>query len=108
MTTTPTPAQILATPMAQPNDAHAATIGDYLTTLLTLLWVKREDFDGKRPFGYSGWDADLYIALVRAGHIDGRLDEDGYLEILEIEEEDRGTCLITAAVRAALGAAVTA
>lgn len=46
---------ILDTPM-QENDADAATIRDYLKALLLRLWEQGEGFDGKRPFGNSGWN----------------------------------------------------
>lgn len=62
----------------QPNDAKAKTVRDYLKALLSNLWRKEESFSGKRPFGNSGWQHDVYAALVRAGAIKGALDEDGY------------------------------
>lgn len=79
MTDVPTPQQILALPM-QENDAGAATIRDYLIALLAMLWDEKEGFNGKRPFGNSDWDGHLVIALVRAGLVDGEIDEDGYLD----------------------------
>lgn len=77
--------QILATPMRQPNDADAQTIGDYLIGLLRDVWLKEADFDGKRPYGNSGWSAELEIALIDAGYVDGVIDEDGYLESVDSE-----------------------
>ena len=61
---------ILDIPM-QPNDADAETIRDYLKALLTAVWEEQEGFSGKRPFGNSGWDRDIYLALVCAGAIAG-------------------------------------
>lgn len=78
MIVTLTPQQILALPMGE-NDANAATIRDYLITLLTTLWDEKDGFDGKRPFGNSDWDGDLVVALIQAGAIEGELDEDGYI-----------------------------
>lgn len=72
--------QVLNTPMdPAENDAGASTIREYLVKLLAELWREQEGFSGKRPFGNSSWDGDLYIALIRAGLIHGGFDEDGYL-----------------------------
>lgn len=43
------------------------TIREYLIALLATLWVEKDGFSGKRPFGNSGWHWDLYDALGRAG-----------------------------------------
>lgn len=56
------------------------TIKQYLFNLLTTLWREGESFSGKRPFGNSGWEYDLYHPLVEAGLIKGRIDSDGYLD----------------------------
>lgn len=93
--TTPTPQQILDLPLP-PNDASAATVRDYLIELLATLWREADLFSGKRPFGYSGWPYEVYPALVTAGYITGRLDEDGHVEDCDIVTADR---LIDAAIR---------
>jgi hypothetical protein len=49
------------------NDAGASTIGEYLGTLLLTLWQEGESFNGKRPFGNSGWEYDVYRGLIKAG-----------------------------------------
>lgn len=46
------------------NDAYAETIRDYLKRLLVLVWEEGDCFDGKRPFGNSGWDHDIYSTLI--------------------------------------------
>lgn len=56
------------------------TIKEYLILLLRTLWREGEGFSGKRPFGNSGWDYDLYIALIKAGYVEGTFDEDGFIE----------------------------
>ena len=56
------------------------TIKGYLKELLTALWCEGESFSGKRPFGNSGWEFDLYKPLVACGAVEGAVDEDGYLE----------------------------
>lgn len=53
-----TPQQVLDLPMDD-NDAGAKTIREYLVSLVEMLWVEGEGFSGKRPFGNSGWEAEL-------------------------------------------------
>jgi len=60
------------------------TVRDYLHKLLTRVWQLDEDFNGKRPFGNSGWDFDIYAPLIKAGFIAGEVDEHG-----DIGEFDR-------------------
>lgn len=64
------------------------TIRDYLCELLTTLWEEKEGFNGKRPFGDSGWEYDLYKPLIKAGVLDGRIDEDDYIEYINEEQAD--------------------
>ena len=61
------------------NDAGAATVRDYLLRLLSDVWREGESFDGKRPFGNSGWHDEVYRPLISAGLISGTFDEDGYI-----------------------------
>lgn len=69
---------VLKLPM-QENDAGAATVGDYLRSLLRTLWSEGESFSGKRPFGNSNWEDELYNALFVGGFVGGFV-EDGYAE----------------------------
>jgi len=69
---------ILDLPMSR-NDARATNIGEYLRALLATLWDEGESFSGKRPFGNSGWDYDLYKPLIVAGLVTGSLDEGGHI-----------------------------
>lgn len=92
----PTSAALLDTPMGS-NGADAATIRDYLIKLLADVWEYGESFDGRRPFGNSGWEWELYGALIKAGHLTGRFDRDGDLEDVDVEAGDE---LIAAAIRA--------
>jgi len=87
--------QILNTPM-QDNDAGAKTIGDYLIALLATIWKEEDCFSGKRPFGNSDWTYDIYAALVRANLLDGRFDEEGFLEDYN---EKRGKIMIAEAIQ---------
>ena len=45
---------------------------------MTTLWEKGEGFSGKRPFGNSGWEYDIYRPLISGGFIPGKLDGEGY------------------------------
>lgn len=78
---------ILALPMGE-NDADAATIGQYIMILGEMLFEERDDFSGKRPFGNSGWIYGVYEALVAGNALEGRLDEDGYLEDVDNDAAD--------------------
>ena len=69
------------------------TVRDYLYELLANVWTQNEQFNGKRPFGDSGWKDDLYGPLVRAGFIAGTVDEstvdDNYGGDYDVMNEDR-------------------
>lgn len=87
---------ILDVPMKR-NDAKAKTVRDYLKRLLSTVWVEDEGFDGKRPFGNSGWKYDVYAALIKAGVIDGKLDPGGCVEDVDDHKADK---LILEAIKA--------
>ena len=70
------PIEVLLCPMQQ-NDAHAATVGQYLIALSRRVWVENEGFSGKHPFGNSGWDYEVFEALGAAGYIDVDRDKWG-------------------------------
>lgn len=91
------PAQVLDLPLAQPNDADATTIRDYLLKLLEGVWKEGEGFNGKRPFGNSSWESDLHKPLIAAGLVPGHIDEDGYIEDVD---DDRADAIIAAAIGA--------
>lgn len=81
--------------MPEDNDAGASTIRYYLIKLLSALWEQGEGFSAKRPFGGSGWVLDIGRALIKAGYVDGKLDDDGYVEEVNDEQVDE---LITSAI----------
>lgn len=89
---------VLAVPLPADNDAGAATIHDYLIKLLMMVWEEGECFDGKRPFGNSSWEYDLYGALARAHMITVTWDEWGGIDRFTLEEEDLAIRLIRAAI----------
>lgn len=98
-TTEPTGPEILAVPLP-PNDAGAATVRDYLVKLVAEVWREDECFDGKRPFGNSGWQHEVYIGLAKAGLIESTPNKWEELEY----DDAAGDVLIQRAI-AALGAA---
>ena len=85
---------VLDCPM-QSNDAHAATVRGYLIALLRELWREAEGFSGKRPFGDSGWQYEVYAALGHAGLLKVTFDPDGYIEDVD---ERAGDTLVYAAL----------
>jgi hypothetical protein len=44
-----------------------------------------EGFDGKRPFGNSGWDSDLFKPLIKAGLVAGGIDQYGSISGCDFE-----------------------
>lgn len=90
--------EILALPMGE-NDVKASTIKNYLKALLAVLWKEEQGFSGKRPFGTSGWQWDVYAALVKADLIDGTLDEDGNLGLGSFDRRE-ADALIQSAIEA--------
>ncbi|TDP29873.1 hypothetical protein [Nocardia ignorata] len=91
-----TPAEILELPLETGNDSGATTIRGFLVALLGELWIEKEGFSGKRPFGNSGWQWDLYAALGRGGAVPMTFDEYG-----GVDEADTDQCydLIMSAIR---------
>lgn len=83
-----TGSEILNLPMKK-NDAKAKTVKDYLRALLSKLWADGESFGGKRPFGNSGWEHDLYQPLLAAGLVKGEIDSDGYIETIDSKAADK-------------------
>ncbi len=80
------PVDVLSRKMA-PNDAGAATIRDYLIELLKIAWLGGGDI-GKRPFGNSGWEREIYRELVIAGWVRGGFNEYEYLVWFDAAEAD--------------------
>lgn len=62
---------------------HGSTIRHYLVNLFRTFWRKQTDFNVKKPFGKGGWNVDLYVALVRNGVVQGRLDDYGSITNLD-------------------------
>lgn len=64
------------------------TVREYLYQLLQKLWGEKESFDGERPFGGSGWEHDIYKALIDGEYISGRFSDDGELSGFSKSEAD--------------------
>lgn len=79
--------KLIDIPMAE-NDAEAKTIGEYLKKLFCELWGEGEGFSAKHPFGNSGWQYDIYAALIKAGVVDGELDEYGCVDDVDYGQAD--------------------
>lgn len=91
------PVEILALPMTSDDVPEAKTIREYLVCLLKELWRSGEGFSGKRPFGNSGWEYDMYIPLIKAKVVRGEINGDGYLEEVD---SDAARKVITQAIKA--------
>ena len=63
------------------------TLRQYFYDLMSTLWCEGEGFDGKRPFGTSGWDYDIYVPLIKHRLIKGEYDEENeYIKNLDEAE----------------------
>jgi hypothetical protein len=70
------------------------TIREYLIKLLSTLWNEGEGFSSKNPFGNGGWEFELYRALVKAGAVEGTLDEEGYLDRFPRESQEKANRIV--------------
>lgn len=60
------------------------TVKEYFLELLSTLWYEGEGFSGKRPFGNSCWEYDLFNPLVYHGILEGKVvdeEDDGYYSV---------------------------
>jgi hypothetical protein len=71
------------------NDSGKKSVRGYFIALLEELWAEGEGFSGKRPFGNSCWEHEVYRAWVESGHLAGSTDPDGYLEDYDSEAADK-------------------
>jgi hypothetical protein len=56
------------------------SVREYFGRLAYECWNEEEGFDGKRPFGSSGWHRDVICALVGAGFIACKIYGDGEID----------------------------
>lgn len=81
--------QILQAKIKSMDFDDEVTLQFYLKNLLIELWKEAEGFSGKRPFGNSGWQYDVYASLIKQGFIEGELDEDGYVDKCDTKKADQ-------------------
>ena len=60
----------------------------YFVILAKTVWQEEENFSGKRPWGNSSWQYEIYAEMVRAGMVRGRLDDNGYVDGADIKQAD--------------------
>lgn len=89
MVTQETIQRVLSLKLPPDNDADVATVRAYLVKLLHNVWTEEEGFDGKRPFGNSGWQMDIYKPMIEADIVDGIIDHDGYVEQFDEHAAER-------------------
>lgn len=75
--------EILELQVARHDISDTMSIRQYFEALFLKVWEENEGFNGKRPWGNSGWDYDVYVPLIKAGLIEGELDEDGCIVKLD-------------------------
>jgi hypothetical protein len=75
-----TPGELLDLELPE-NDSGASTVRGYLLALLAEVWLKGASFSGRRAFGNSAWQYELYVPMAAAGLISGiGADQDGELD----------------------------
>lgn len=77
------------------------TIRDYLRILLEKLWLEKDSFSSKHPFGNSDWERDIYKPLVVAGLIKGEIDDWGSVYV-DRDHRDDADAYVQKLIRAAL------
>lgn len=77
--------EILELPVRRHDLGASLSMRQYFERLFTKLWDDPNHFNGKRPYGNSGWKWDVYVTLIKHGVIDGNLDEDDC--VAEIDEK---------------------
>lgn len=75
------------------------TIREWLISLLTRVWIEQDEFSGKRPWGNSGWDYDVYLPLIKAGLVSGEVGGEDEGEWLDDVDSDTGRALVAAMIR---------
>ena len=68
------------------NDCEV-TIRQWLRELLCRVWIEKNEFSGKRAFGNSDWEYELYDVLIQEGVVAGSVDEYGEVTISAHEAE---------------------
>lgn len=71
-------------------EEEKTTLRQLFRDLLLKLWEETDGFNGKRPFGNSGWYLDMIEPLILTGAISGTIDrdEDGYIQDQNFEWDE--------------------
>ena len=72
--------------VTHPFEDKKITLREYCGLMLKQLWQEGDCFSGKYPFGDSGWDHQIYYALIHQGFIEGTIDGDDY-QLTEKQEK---------------------
>ena len=65
------------------------TLKEYLKETFLTFIHEGESFSGKRPFGNSDWDWQIYKGLITLDNSLGTLDEDGYIDTVNRKACDK-------------------
>jgi len=65
------------------------SIKTYIKEILKVLWLEPDDFNGKRPLGNSGWQFDLYKAMIEKNIIEGEVDDYGCVDSVNMTDADK-------------------
>lgn len=79
-------------------DCGANTLRQYFHELLHTLWNEGEGFSGKRPFGNSGWENDVYLALVEMGAVNGKIVNEGSCSYLKSCDYKKANTIVQALI----------
>ena len=90
---------ILDTPLDPADDPYghefggARTIREFFGNCMIMLWEEQDGFNGKRPYGNSGWATGLIFAVAKDRNLPGRkgeplIDEDGYFNSIDPKAEE--------------------
>ena len=67
-------------------ESETVTLKQYFHMLLLKLWISEEVFDGRRPWGNSGWTYDVFVVLIKNGLIPGKIDDEGFVKEVDVDE----------------------
>lgn len=69
------------------------TIRQWLGELLSRVWIEKDEFSGKRAFGNSDWEYEIYNVLIQEGVVAGMVGVFGDIEI-SFTERDKADKII--------------
>ena len=66
---------------------RTVTLKQYFILLAQTVWKEGEEFSGKRPWGNSSWQYEVYAAMIKNG-FEGKLDSYGGVEKIDTRAAD--------------------